>query len=158
VASRSFDPTAGEPRAAVKAEIGSVVDYALVRRATLADLRNGRVTPADVCDAHPYLLRAARFHGEPTEVRCPVCRHPDPLTHVTYVYGDRLGEASGRPLRAHQLERVAAAHGPVTAYVVEVCGHCSWNHLVSSHVRGSVEPMSENAPKNEPSRRRAAGR
>ena len=52
----------------------SVVDYALARRATLASLQAGRTTLADVCDAHPYLLRAAKHHGEPTEDRCPICR------------------------------------------------------------------------------------
>ncbi|MGH3419752.1 MAG: DUF5318 family protein, partial [Streptosporangiaceae bacterium] len=52
----------------------SVVDYGLARRATLASVRSGRTTIADVCDAHPYLLRAAKFHGEPTEDRCPICR------------------------------------------------------------------------------------
>jgi hypothetical protein len=35
------------------------VDYGLARRATLASVRSGRTTIADVCDAHPYLLRAA---------------------------------------------------------------------------------------------------
>ena len=44
-----------------------MVDYGLARRATLASVRSGRTTVADVCDAHPYLLRAAKFHGEPTE-------------------------------------------------------------------------------------------
>src|SRR5438552_16304795 len=68
----------------------SVIDYSLTRRATLAALFGGRTTTTDVCDAHPYLLRAAKFHGEPTDDPCPVC-HKDPLTHVTYTYGDALG-------------------------------------------------------------------
>ena len=51
-----------------------VVDYALQRRALLADVGSGRVGTASVCDAGPYLLRAARFHGEQTEQTCPVCR------------------------------------------------------------------------------------
>ena len=69
----------------------SVVDYALARRATLASLQAGRTTLADVCDAHPYLLRAAKHHGEPTEDRCPICGKTN-VTHVTYVYGDELGQ------------------------------------------------------------------
>src|SRR5580658_5187959 len=52
----------------------SVVEYGLARRATLASVYGGRTTVTDVCDAHPYLLRAAKFHGEPTEDRCPICR------------------------------------------------------------------------------------
>ena len=139
MAPRIPDSSSHEPR--------QRVDYALARRAALNDLRNGRTTPADACDAHPYLLRAARFHGEPTGRRCPVCRHREPLTQVTYVYGDHLGAASGRPLRSQQVERVARSHGPVTVYVVEVCTHCAWNHLVSSHVRGAVRPIEEAAPR-----------
>src|SRR2546430_17562688 len=62
----------------------SVVDYGLARRATLASVRSGRANVADVCRAHPYLLRAAQFHGEPTEDRRPICRKakPTPPTHV----------------------------------------------------------------------------
>src|SRR5579864_8716189 len=67
-----------------------VVDYALARRATLASVLAGHTTVADVCDAHPYLLRAAKYHGETTDVRCPICRKTK-VTHVTYVYGDELG-------------------------------------------------------------------
>src|SRR5512144_3410875 len=67
----------------------SVTDYALARRATLAALFGGSLTTTDVCDAHPYLLRAAKYHGEPTTTACPVCRK-ERLTHVTYVYGDEL--------------------------------------------------------------------
>src|ERR1700675_3771292 len=48
----------------------SVVDYGLARRATLASVFSGRTTVTDVCDAQPYLLRAAKFHGEPTDDRC----------------------------------------------------------------------------------------
>ena len=152
---RSLDPTAGEPRQPV----GSRVDYALLRRATLADLRSGRVTHDDVCDAHPYLLRAARHHGEASETRCPVCRHTEPLVHVRYVYGNALGAASGRPLRESQVERVAGSYGPVTVYLVEVCTHCGWNHLVSSHVRGTVQPIEVHVHAGRPGRSdRAAGR
>ncbi len=72
-----------------------MVDYALARRATLASVFAGHTTVADVCDAHPYLLRAAKFHGEATETGCPICRKSR-LTHVTYVYGDELGRYEGR--------------------------------------------------------------
>ena len=61
-----------------------MVDYGLARRATLASVFAGHTTVADVCDAHPYLLRAAKFHGEATETGCPICRKAK-LTHVTYV-------------------------------------------------------------------------
>ena len=67
-----------------------MVDYALARRATLASVLAGHTTVADVCDAHPYLLRAAKFHGQATQTRCPICRRAR-LTHVTYVYGTSWG-------------------------------------------------------------------
>ncbi|HEX2289113.1 MAG TPA: DUF5318 family protein, partial [Pseudonocardiaceae bacterium] len=60
-----------------------VVDYALQRRALLAEVYAGRVGVMDVCDATPYLLRAAKFHGEPSSVTCPVCRK-ETLTLVSW--------------------------------------------------------------------------
>ena len=71
-----------------------VVDYALQRKALLAEVHSGRVSTMDVCDANPYLLRAAKFHGVPSDVTCPVCRK-EPLTKVAWVYGDELKHASG---------------------------------------------------------------
>ena len=122
----------------------AVVDYALARRSTLADLFAGRVTSTDVCDAHPYLLRAARFHGEQTETTCPVCRK-ERLTHVTYVYGDELGQYNGRVKNSRDLAAMAAAHGEFTAYVVEVCQTCGWNHLTMSLVLGTGAVSSRRA-------------
>ncbi len=113
----------------------SVIDYALQRRATLHELFAGAVSDSEACDAHPYLLRAARFHGEPTEVPCPVCRHAF-LTHVTYVYGEELGQFSGRVKATAELEAMARQHGEFRVYVVEVCQGCSWNHLSLSYVLG----------------------
>ncbi len=109
----------------------SVVNYALRRRATLASVYAGNTTLTDVCDAHPYLLRAAKYHGEPTEVRCPICRKTN-VTHVTYVYGDELGQYAGRVKRGPELAEMAAEYGEFRVYVVEVCQSCSWNHLALS--------------------------
>jgi len=117
----------------------SVVDYALARRATIASLQAGRTTLADVCDAHPYLLRAAKHHGEPTEDRCPICRKTN-VTHVTYVYGDELGQYAGRVKRGPELTEMAAEYGEFRVYVVEVCQSCRWNHLATSYVLGTGEP------------------
>lgn len=116
----------------------SVTDYALARRATLAALFGGSLTTTDVCDAHPYLLRAAKYHGEPTTTACPVCRK-ERLTHVTYVYGDELGAYSGRVKRTGELPALAADYAEFTVYVVEVCQACGWNHLTTSYVMGSAE-------------------
>jgi hypothetical protein len=118
----------------------SYVDYALARRATLASVYSGRTTVADVCDAHPYLLRAAKFHGEPTEDRCPICRK-SLLTHVTYVYGAELGQYEGRVKQTRELDEMAAEYGEFRVYVVEVCQSCGWNHLASSYVLGTGAPV-----------------
>ena len=117
----------------------SGVDYGLAGRATLASVYAGHTTVTDVCDAHPYLLRAAKFHGEPTETRCPICKKAK-LTHVTYVYGDELGQYEGRVKRGPELDEMAAEYGEFRVYVVEVCQNCSWNHLATSYVLGTGEP------------------
>lgn len=114
----------------------SVIDYALARRAALTELFSGQASATDVCDAHPYLLRAAQHHGEPTTTPCPVCRK-QPLTHVTYVYGDALREGSGRVRTSAELVALSRAHPEFSVYVVEVCRACGWNHLTTSYVLGT---------------------
>ncbi|GAA1267625.1 DUF5318 domain-containing protein [Saccharothrix xinjiangensis] len=113
-----------------------VVDYALQRRALLAEVYAGRVGTMEVCDASPYLLRAAKFHGRPSDVTCPVCRR-EPLTHVSWVYGDELKHAAGSARTVDELTRMATLFEEFTVYVVEVCRTCSWNHLVQSYVLGT---------------------
>ncbi|WP_020669147.1 DUF5318 domain-containing protein [Amycolatopsis nigrescens] len=117
-----------------------VVDYALQRRALLAGVYAGRVGTSDVCDASPYLLRAAKFHGEPTEASCPLCRK-EALTLVSWVYGDELKHAAGSARTRDELARMANLFGEFTVYVVEVCRSCSWNHLVQSYVLGTGTPQ-----------------
>jgi hypothetical protein len=113
----------------------SLIDYSLARRATLASLFRGQATSTDVCDAHPYLLRAAKFHGEHTDEQCPVCRR-EQLTHVTYTYGDALGQYSGRIKATRELAQMETEFHEFMVYVVEVCQNCSWNHLIQSYVLG----------------------
>jgi hypothetical protein len=117
----------------------SFIDYALARRATLAALFGGRATVTDVCDAHPYLLRAAKHHGEATDEQCPVCRK-ELLTRVTYIYGDALGQYSGRIKATRELAELEHEVSEFTVYVVEVCQKCGWNHLRESYVLGHGEP------------------
>jgi hypothetical protein len=112
-----------------------VVDFGLRRRALLRDLCSGRVSAHEVCDASPYLLSAARFHGEPTDDRCPVCRK-EHLTHVHYVYGDELRQSAGQARRIAELGVLAMTLSEFQVYVVEVCRACSWNHLVEQYVLG----------------------
>jgi hypothetical protein len=120
--------------------VTSRIDYALARRSTLAALFGGRVSSLDVCDAHPYLLRAAKFHGEATERDCPVCKR-EKLTHVTYTYGDCFkGEMNGRVRQTRDLPTLAVEYGGFTVYIVEVCQSCGWNHLTTSYVLSDKKP------------------
>ncbi|GLW12474.1 hypothetical protein Misp01_76020 [Microtetraspora sp. NBRC 13810] len=119
-----------------------VVDYGLAKRATVRSLRAGRASADDVCDAHPYLLRAARFHGEETQRLCPVCERRN-VTNVTYVYGDELGRLVGRVKNTSDLAEMARQYREFRVYVVEVCQGCAWNHLAISFVLGNGDPPSE---------------
>src|ERR1700712_5140847 len=109
-----------------------LVDYALQRRALLAEVMSGHTGVTEVCDATPYLIRAAKYHGVPTEVSCPVCRK-EPLTHV---YCDEIKHMAGSARQPPELEKMSASYGEFSVYQVEVCRTCSWNHLVASFVMG----------------------
>ncbi|HEY7857398.1 MAG TPA: DUF5318 family protein [Candidatus Nanopelagicales bacterium] len=120
----------------------ALVDYALARRALLERVGSASLLSRDleqVCDADPYLLRAARHHGEQTERRCPICRKVE-LVHVTYVFGDELGPYSGRVKPSVELPQMAHEHGEFRVYVVEVCTGCGWNHLHLSYTLGDGVP------------------
>jgi hypothetical protein len=112
-----------------------VVDYSLQKRAVLRDVYAGRVGTYEVCDASPYLKNAARFHGEPTEVRCPICRREN-LTHVHYIYGDELKQSAGQARTLAELPVLAMTVREFQVYVVEVCRACDWNHLVEQYLLG----------------------
>ncbi len=127
-----------------------VVDYALRRRSLLAEVYSGRTGVTEVCDANPYLLRAAKFHGKPSSVMCPICRK-EQLTLVSWVFGDHLGAVSGSARTAEELVMLATRYDEFSVHVVEVCRTCSWNHLVKSYVLGAVRP-----PKGSPSDTRTA--
>lgn len=114
----------------------AVVDYALQRRAVLADLYAGRVGAIEVCDATPYLLRAAKYHGARTDRDCPVCRR-EPVWLVNYVYGDELKAGAGQAKTDRELLRMAQTYHTFRVYVVEVCRGCGWNHLAQSCVLGT---------------------
>ena len=128
------------------------MDYSLQRRAVLADVYAGRTGLFEVCDASPYLSRAAKYHGEATEIACPVCRR-ERLTVVNYVYGDSLGMTSGQAKTEAELARMDAMQDEFSVYCVEVCRGCGWNHLASSYVLGK-ELAPGQAPRR--NRRRAA--
>ena len=119
------------------------IDYRLARRALVRQVTRGEIRAIDVCDAHPELLRAARNVGTPTARTCPICRLADDradvafdetetLRLVTYGFGEQLNRSSGHVVwTAEELADLAGRHS-FTAYVVECCLVCGWNHLVES--------------------------
>ena len=114
----------------------ATVDYRMARRAVLLELRRGLRSVADVCDAHPELIRAARFIGEETAEICPICSQPG-LRVLFYTYGNELkGRENGRVRRRADLLELRERFGEFACYVVEVCTSCSWNHLVRSFLTG----------------------
>ncbi|MBO4204493.1 DUF5318 domain-containing protein [Micromonospora echinofusca] len=116
-----------------------VVDYSLQRRSVLREVQSGRIGTYEVCDASPYLKNAARFHGEPTEERCPICRQEN-LTHVHYIYGDELKQSAGQARALSELAALAMTLREFQVFVVEVCRSCNWNHLVEQYLLGRDWP------------------
>lgn len=112
-----------------------VVDYSLQKRSLLRDVHNGKVGTLEVCDASPYLKNAARFHGEPTDERCPICRR-DNLTLVHYIYGDELKHSAGQARKLADLPVLAMTLREFQVFVVEVCRSCAWNHLTEQFLLG----------------------
>jgi len=115
------------------------VDYTLQRNALLREVRRGRVFGGDACDADPYLLRAARWHGEAAGRACPVCEEIE-LRELSFVYGRELGPFSGRIKHTTQVGELAATVGDVQVHVAEVCVGCGWNHLTRSFRIGDGQP------------------
>lgn len=118
--------------AAIQSRPGEI-DYRLERQRILAAFRSGAQSTLQVCDAQDELVRNAAHCGTPAGDPCPVCEEPT-LVHVTYVFGPRL-PSSGRCMTSMaEMRRLAQRKAPYTAYVVEVCTECRWNHLVRSHL------------------------
>ena len=125
-----------------------VTDYRMAKRALVREVTRGARSLTDVCDAHPELLRAARNVGTVTSRDCPICELADDradvprddvaLRQVTYVFGDSLRRRSGGLVWTRdELDDLAAVHDSFTAYVVECCLVCGWNHLVESQLLGT---------------------
>ena len=113
------------------------VDYALQRRNTLQELRRPlrKLDSADVCDADPLLIRAALHHGEESAVPCPICSAAR-LLNLHYVFGEQLGQYSGRIKSTAELEEMQSEVGEFKVCVVEVCVDCGWNHMITSYLLG----------------------
>ncbi|HRA06769.1 MAG TPA: DUF5318 family protein [Propionicimonas sp.] len=113
------------------------VDYALQRRNSLQLLRRPQrsLEALSLCDADPLLIRSAKHHGEESPVPCPVCQ-ARPVLNLNYVFGDQLGQYSGRIKSTSELEGMQSEYGEFKVRVVEVCVQCGWNHLISSYLLG----------------------
>jgi len=115
----------------------ATVDYTLAKRALLLQVRTGLMSRADICDAHPELLRAARNVGENSRRDCPVCEQTK-LRLLAYVYGDGLKDDNGRVWPLDVGLSMAADRPGSWCYVVEVCTECQWNHLSEAFVARAV--------------------
>lgn len=124
------------PRRDQRPELG-VVDYTLAKRSLLRQARRGLLALTDICDAHPELLRAARYVGEHTSRPCPVCDGRD-LRLLAYVYAEELKRDNGRVWAIDEALAITARCKGGACYVVEVCTHCSWNHLAEAFVGRSA--------------------
>jgi hypothetical protein len=122
------------------------IDYTLDKRATLLALYRGI---GNACDADPYLLLAAKFHGLKVERPCPVCKQ-NSLVELRYTFGDQLGQFSGRIKSMDELADMEKEFGEFRVYIVEVCRECSWNHLCVSFVLG--DGIERKAPRRQPTR------
>jgi len=120
-----------------KRELLATVDYTLAKRALLAQMRTGLLGRADICDAHPELLRAAKNVGENSRRDCPVCGQVK-LRLLAYVYGDSLKQDNGRVWPLDVGLSMAADRPGSWCYVVEVCTECQWNHLSEAFVARAV--------------------
>lgn len=128
----------------------SSTDYQMAKRALVRQVSQGDLSVQDVCDAHPELLRAARNIGTSSDRQCPICALADRRAHVaaddstslrlvTYVFGRDLRRKSGTPVWTRQeLTDLAADHDSFTAYTVECCLVCGWNHLHESVLMGQA--------------------
>ncbi len=115
------------------------VDYRLARQTTVNAWRVGNLATDLVCDAQPMLRRNAVECGTPTTETCPICEEHE-VAHVTYVFGPRL-PSHGRCISTPgELARLDGRRADLSAYVVEVCAGCGWNHLVRITSMGRGQP------------------
>ena len=105
------------------------VEYRLARQAVIEYWKKGKIERENLCDAQPMLKRNAIHCGVPIEEGCPICELGE-VYYVTYVFGPRL-PAHGRCISTKgELQRLNDRKTHLSAYVIEVCPDCGWNHLV----------------------------
>ena len=111
---------------------GGSINFRLARERTIMAYKSGEATRSEVCDAQRELMRNARECGTAVETPCPICTEQH-LVEVLYIFGPRL-PASGRCIVTQaDLDRIRRSVGDFTAYDVEVCTSCGWNHLLRTN-------------------------
>ena len=106
-----------------------IIDHRLARRMLISEVKRKRIRVESVCDAHPELIRAARNVGTETSTTCPICEDSK-LRLVTYVFGHGLPAQGHCVSTAAQMRRIERRSAEASAYVVEACVECRWNHLL----------------------------
>ena len=109
------------------------IDHRLARQHLINEYKRKRLSQEQVCDAHPELIRAAKNVGTEASSPCPICEKPQ-LRLVTYVFGPRLPSGGRCITNLAEMARLARRDADYTAYVVEVCVDCGWNHLMRSYL------------------------
>ena len=121
-----------------------IVDHRLARRMLINQVRLGRISRTEVCDAHPELIRAAKNVGEESSRSCPICEEAN-VVLVTYVFGPRM-PAHGRCVTTKaEMQRLSRGGEELAAYVVEVCPSCRWNHLARTFLLTPARPRRSRA-------------
>lgn len=115
------------------------VDYGLARRAVIRGYRCGRISRAEICDAHPDLLRAANYCGEASSGPCPICSDGD-LRLVSYAFSEEFPKRDRQNGRVWDRDDIGSLTQMRAArlFTVEVCVDCSWNHLRSQTAFGGA--------------------
>ena len=114
-----------------------LIDYRLARRSLVTAFRSGRLARAEICDAHPELVRAATHLGTEVDEVCPICEEEN-LVLVKYVFGPRLPKGGRCVADNAELAKLAAKRDQLACYLVEVCRGCHWNHLARSFRIGAT--------------------
>ncbi len=107
----------------------AVIEHVLIRHHLLEEVRRGRLSKKEVCDATPELLRVANSMGKASKDICPICGS-EGMVHVSFAFGKGL-PASGRGVGSpEELQRLTESISDMDLYLVEVCIECRWNHLL----------------------------
>ena len=115
----------------MRMQSAATIDFRMLRRAYVERVRAGDVPRHDACDASIDLVRAAHHYGVARRAVCPLCAANE-LRNVTYLFGPRLPKSGRCITSARSLRTLAARPEQFTAYTVEVCLACQWNHVLEA--------------------------